>query len=150
MNTPIRIVECVYTSLLQLAESRVNLHWHKPNLEEEYNELKRVADEENISIKQLVAAANVSDVSPLTDSDWDRLENTDSNQSLSLKKFRAIAKQYNRDSVSIENALRKNVSLPAPIVLHRQEKNPTLVSGNTRLMAAKALGIKPYVLHVYM
>lgn len=71
---------------------------------------------------------------------WAKLENTDSYLIDSMEQAREFASIYKKD---IENILKAD-KLPAPIIVKIEDKYE-LVSGNTRLMVARALKIKPKV-----
>jgi hypothetical protein len=118
--------------------------WQAPDLSFEAGEIKRTGNSLGIPARKLQAAAKNAKLAALSDSDWSELENTDSNDTTSVAKAVAKAKEYNRDITSVIKGL--GGELPAPIVLKRKGEAPYLIAGNTRLMVSKAFGIKPKVL----
>ncbi len=126
---------------------RVNVAvWSRPLLDDEEGEFKRVFDETGIDTETLASAFKHGKLVTLSDSDWSRLENTDSYNIVNLDEARKLAGEYDRDIESILQALGAQKDLPAPIILELEDGTLTLVGGNTRLMAARALGISPKVL----
>jgi hypothetical protein len=84
----------------------------------------------------------------LTDSDWARLENTDSYNTENLTQASKAASSYGRDIDSVMKGFQTGNSMKMPVVLERPDNTITLVGGNTRLMAARVLGIQPTVLWI--
>jgi hypothetical protein len=101
----------------------------------------------------LRAAYRNGKLQTLTDSKWRDLDNTDSWKTDTLEKIQKAIKSNARSSGkrSIENVLKEFLtgSVRAPIVLSfNNGKNMSLIAGNTRLMVARMLGIKPDVVVV--
>lgn len=125
--------------------------WKHPGIEgDESGEIKRTSDHLGIPHEKLKAAVAKGQVGPLEPSHWDALQNTDSNQLRGKKHAKKQAKLYKRNIHKIFKGFRKQKEMPAPIVLHHGDEAPYLIGGNTRLMAAKASGIKPHVVHVHV
>lgn len=126
-----------------------SVKWVRPDLSEEFGEFKRVARGEGLNLSALMRAAAQAELVPLRPSDWRQLENTDSNERMTVKQFRELASRYGRDWRAIEQAICAGSELPAPIILRRADGSATLIAGNTRLMGARALGVtNPRVLEV--
>ncbi len=127
-----------------------------PSIENEIGEIERVAeeyakDDPQAFVSKFVEVAKAGQLVELTDEEWNNLENTDS---LDVKagdweRVNYHASEVNRDWQSLKEKIVQGETLDAPIivkiggVLH-------LVSGNTRLMVARAADIKPKVLIVDM
>jgi hypothetical protein len=124
-----------------LFESR----WKRPSWSDEYGEFERVGDEMKIDVGMLKGAFDQGRLIPLTDDIWSILDNTDSWAIQSMEEVLKYSATYGRDIKRIIIGLQSNVDMPAPIVLKFSGNQYTLVGGNTRLMAAKALNIRPYV-----
>lgn len=77
---------------------------------------------------------------------WNKLENTDSNEIEfgDDKTVMNLAREYGRDIKSIINGMYSGARIPAPIILIT-DSGYYLVAGNTRLMAAKMLGVTPKI-----
>lgn len=119
--------------------------WYKTPMPQEHDEFMRVSKDENIPMAALTNAYATAQLVDLTDDVWSSLENTDSWEVSDEQRARQLAKRYGKDLSPIIAGLKGNSRLPAPIVLQRQDGSMTLVGGNTRLMAARALGITPKV-----
>lgn len=120
--------------------------WKRPLLEDESAELDRVAKDDSLDVSNLQDAFKRGELRTLSDADWQRMENTDSHDISSIEDARAIAETYGRDIESILQGLGDGTPMPAPVVLERADGSLTLVGGNTRLMAARALKLSPKVL----
>ncbi len=125
-----------------------------PKLESEVGEIERVAGvfaRKNASgfVSSFMATAKVSELVPLSEEEWVKLENTDSYDiptgDWGMVKYHADAE--NRDWQSLKIKMEIGESLDAPIILKIGE-TLHLVSGNTRLMVSRAMGIVPKVLLV--
>ncbi len=122
------------------SEDRGDANWIAPSWDDEAEEFGRVARDEGISIEQLQTAFAGGKLRMLSDSDWARLENTDSYDVNSRAEAVNIAGAYGRDAMSVLDAIDSGDPIPAPVVLERHDGSITLVAGNTRLMAARAAG----------
>lgn len=117
-----------------------------PDLSEEHNKFVRTAKEFDISLDELKNAARSAKLEHLDDNTWSRLENTDSYETDTLEKVAVVAGQFDRDFKRIVKGLKGQ--LPASIVLFQDGAEPYLVAGNTRLMVARASGIRPSILAI--
>ena len=83
----------------------------------------------------------------LTNEIWEKLENTDSNQVIEnddLDKVIELSEEYDREWKTKLETIKNNHSIPAPIIFEMNGRYHK-VSGNTRLMLAKALGKIPMI-----
>lgn len=132
----------------------------EPDWEDEFGEMEREISENLLphgtpEEQEQVAMKMLSDfrkakLQPLPKNIWDQLQNTDSN-SIPLSGFdqaKAIADGYGRSIDTIVSLIKSNSELPPPQILRRPNGQYTLIGGNTRLMAFRALGIIPKVLMV--
>lgn len=87
----------------------------------------------------------------LDDDLWARLENTDSFdiEVGDWNRVADLAEQQNRDWCQLRSKLETGVALDAPLIM-KVDETVHLVSGNTRLMVARAAGICPQVVLVDM
>lgn len=127
-----------------------------PNLREEIGEIERVAQEyadgfEKGFTEEFLKRGAKSSLSTLESGVWSRLENTDSFdiRKDDWKQVEGLAGQVGRNWEDLKEKMIKGHSVDAPIIIKIEGKYH-LVSGNTRLMVAKALGISPKVLVVDM
>jgi len=135
-----------------------------PDIERERGEIERVAETvlriesargKDEFFTKFVERANASKLIPLTDDLWSNLQNTDSYDILSggwdAVRDHAVDghPDYPRDWEKMREKLAGGVPLGAPIILKTNDELH-LVSGNTRLMVARAVGIIPEVLLVEM
>lgn len=128
-----------------LSKRASNFYWTKPSFAEESGEFSRIEQEEFISYDSLKRSFKHGELRPLDKRLWEHLENTDSLQVHSVEDAIKLAENYSRNWKPIKEAFEKQTSLPAPIVLEKNDGTITLVGGNTRLAFARAYHVKPYV-----
>lgn len=134
--------------LLTESEQRVpDAQWHHPDLDEEHEEIAERARDLGVSSNRLKSALAAGRKGPLHDKHWEQLQNTDSWETTKMEHVRKLASDYERDVDRIHKGMTQGQSLPSPMVVHRPKKPPYLVGGNTRLMVARALGVRPHVIH---
>jgi hypothetical protein len=126
-----------------------NVKWIMPNIQKEMDELERTADTLGIDLNGLIQATQQSKLVPLDEMTWRSMKNTDSYgiKKGDMRTVNSLGSGYGRDVGSILNAFQQGGTLPAPIVLVRNNK-PYLVGGNTRLMVARAMDVQPMILKV--
>jgi hypothetical protein len=122
-----------------------NTTWRKPDVEEEESEINRTAKALKLDPKALMKTVRGSKLEMLDDKTWKRLKNSDSWESDTVDEANGRAYDYDRDIASVFEGMGKE--LPAPIVL-MHKNTPYLIGGNTRLMASRALKVRPKVLMV--
>ena len=121
--------------------------WVKPSLDEEYEEFERTSEEENIPLAELTYGFERGKLVPLSDNIWSILVNQDSWQIKNGDMPMAVklAIEYGKDYEKLSKGFAENITLPAPIIVKKPDGEYYQIAGNTRLMFAKALGIRPYV-----
>ncbi len=132
-----------------------------PSIEGELGEIERVATllyqgDDIARFKELfIEKAKNSVLSELTEEDWQKLENTDSFD-IGIDNWGSIEEHIvhtnqatgaNRSWQVIKVKMENGEELDAPVIF-KYEGKLHLVSGNTRLMVARALGVTPQVLVV--
>jgi hypothetical protein len=137
--------------------------WVRPNLQNETGELTRVIEgflgkepsQENI--RALVDVLEQSPLVELSEGDWEALENTDSFHNIipgQIESVQTITEEYNqalteenkRDFAKLQSGFRNGNKIECPVILRNSEGKLHLVSGNTRLMIARALSVRPKVI----
>lgn len=133
-----------------------------PNIAKERGEIERVAqrcspdDPENFAM-ELYKKAQGSALVDLTEDNWSVLDNTDSFD-IPFEGWEKVAEHIDhtnqetgatRSWHDLKQKMEQGQELDAPIVLKYQDELH-LVSGNTRLMVARALGKIPKILLVEM
>lgn len=132
----------------------------KPSLKDEYGEIERVSSifqNENKAdfIATFIEKASNTALSTLSEDQWKNLENTDSFD-IGIGEWDKVAEHIDyinqetgaqRDWKDIREKMEQGKELDAPIIL-KYNNTLHLVSGNTRLMVARALGVLPEVLFV--
>ncbi len=124
----------------------VTVHFKEPDIFKEKGELERVAEKYEIDSSVLIYQAQQGKMRMLSESVWSTLDNTDS-YDIEAGDWGTVehnAFQVGRDWQSVKTALETGVLLDAPIIMKQGDKTH-LVSGNTRLMVARAMGIRPVV-----
>jgi hypothetical protein len=119
-------------------------------LESEYPEMEREEYENGVPAKELMSAFQKASPEELTDNIWSQLHNTDSYgiEKGNSDTAAALAKEYGKDwQYALQSV--KNNSYAYPLIYSKDGKY-TLVAGNTRLMAARVLGVVPEVLVVHI
>ena len=125
------------------------INWKKPDLEEEIEEIERTAIVLDIDASKLFEDAKKGKIIDLSDDIWSKLDNTDSWDIKSIEDARVLADEYDKDIESLIRGFESGkASMPAPIILKRQEGGYYLIAGNTRLMVARAFGMIPKILLV--
>jgi len=131
-----------------------------PNIESERGEVARVAETfapEGVEsfVRKFFARAGKSELVELDDEMWKNLENTDS-WDITPGNWEAVrhhAEEGHPDNPRrwdlIRDTLVANKQIDAPIIV-KVGDTIHLVSGNTRLMASRAAGIRPQILLVDM
>ncbi len=146
-----------------MRETNKNIpEWIRPNLQKERGELMRVtsgflgreANEE--TIRFLIEILEHSQMTELSDADWQALENTDSFQNVALgqiEKAEKINAKYNevlegenkRDFTKLLAGFNSGNKMECPVIVRNGNGTLHLVSGNTRLMITRALGVRPKI-----
>lgn len=121
--------------------------WQRPDVEQEKGELARTRKTLRLPAPKLHAALAKAKLGALSDKHWKNLQNTWSYK-VKRKDHVKWAKEIGRDTKRLDKGFKEGHKMPAPIVLHRKNKPPYLVAGNTRLSAASVHGVRPKVLHV--
>ena len=122
-----------------------------PSLRSESGEIERVAEYFGVD-KQILhdiihLQARNGEIVPLTVDLWTALENTDSN-TIEVGDWASVAEHSSgRDWISLRDKLLSGIPLDAPVIV-KVGNILHLVSGNTRLMVARAAGVIPHVLLV--
>ncbi len=120
-----------------------------PNIEAERGEFERVADTFDVDTDSLMFLAEEASLVSLDDDMWKNLHNTDSNKfgKGDWDEVERYSLEYKRDWKSLKSEIEHGGVLEAPIILEI-DGILHLISGNTRLMIARAFGITPKVLFV--
>jgi len=125
-----------------------------PDVKNELGEVERVAqlyhsETPQEFIEKFILKSAESNLSTLSDFDWSRLENTDSGdvEKGDWVSVGELAESHGRDWKILKTQMESGGEIEAPII-YRNMNSLHLVSGNTRLMVAKALGVRPQVLVV--
>ena len=125
-------------------------HFKYPDIESETGEFERVADAFGIDSSVLMFLAHDGQLVSLDLELWSKLENTDSN-SFEAGDWSTVHSHSNpdgeqkRDWENLRDKVEGGKVLDAPIIM-KYGNRYHLVSGNTRLMVARAKGIVPKVL----
>ena len=132
------------------------IHWVKPDIIVEMGEIERVAkrfgktfQEQKSIIIEISQGVNRVELVDLTEDLWKSLENTDSS-GVSIGDYvrvHALAEKYNKDDKRLINQMNLGTDMQAPIIT-QYGNTLHLVSGNTRLMLARAAGQTPKVIIV--
>ncbi|HUO56037.1 MAG TPA: hypothetical protein VMU27_01195 [Candidatus Paceibacterota bacterium] len=131
-----------------------------PNVEKELGEIERVAQkyspqDPEVFVNTFVEKAKQATLVDLTEEVWGSLDNTDSFY-IPAGGWEKIAEHVeyenketgaNRSWEDLRRKMQQGQELDAPIIFKHSD-GIHLVSGNTRLMVARALGKKPKVLLV--
>lgn len=145
-------------------KNSIFLQYEKPSLNFEMDELKRTSETLKIDLEKLVKKFNESELSPLSDSDWQKMQNTDSYKIKNINSLMKLLKKYGRDAnrlINIFNKIANEKKIEAPMVLYMKNKkpyliDPYLIGGNTRLSVIKILSLKnkklknPLVLKIFI
>ncbi len=119
--------------------------WIAPDVMDELSELRQTSKEFGLPLQSLFSAVENGKMEVLSDDLWHKLDNTDSLRATTDAGAKRIAKKNRKDFDYINEAFLNNQELPAPIVLVMPDHAPYLITGNTRLLAAKAGNETPSV-----
>lgn len=155
-----------------LNENIDSIEWIKPDFKKEEDEftghffewIKDVfkTNFENLSDGQFAnfwngikSAYNNAKIELLSDSDWSKMENTDSwDIHTEDDLFNTIHGLLGRDKERIIKYSIKPIKeggiVETPIVVYANDYPPYLVAGNTRLSVCRILGIRPAVTKIYI
>jgi len=123
-----------------LKKHLINITWKKPSLKEEIEEFERTAEDLRIDKNKLIEAFKKGKLITLQDDVWEKIQNTDSWETTTLKDAQRLAKEYGKNLHSLIEAK----ELPAAIVL-KNKNDYYLIAGNTRLMYSRANKINPKI-----
>lgn len=130
--------------------------WKKDPFRSEAGEFERITieystDKKEVreNLKYLETEYNKASKVSLVDSDWRKLENTDSFETDTMQEVYAALKRNNAPR-DVDRILRQYVSgsVSCPIVIKFGDGRLELVGGNTRLMIARVLQIQPKIILV--
>ena len=153
--------ELVYSFLMNESYEKVpQVAFVQPNIEAEKGEIERVAsvfatDNPEAFVSDFLERAQSATLEPLAEGDWQKLENTDSFDisvgDWSAIEYHAVGRNPDapRDWEALRVRAQNGEALDAPIVAE-VDGILYLVSGNTRLMVSRAMGVTPMVLIVKM
>ncbi len=127
--------------------------WRKhkgEEINEEKEELREAAERLRLNYAILEKAFDGAEMEDLGNDDWKEWgEENNAELKGEWTKDKVIAHIGNkRNHASIFQGLEQGEELPVPVVLFQSGKPPYLIGGNTRLLACKALGIRPQILAV--
>jgi len=148
---------------LQSQEKFVN--WIRPNVQAERTEIARTlikflnVEPTDKNVGKIIETIEVAAISELTEDEWEKLDNTESfhgvrvghledAEQITEKHNQYLSRGYQRNVGVLADALRDGKEMEAPVILKNEKGETHLVSGNTRLMVARALGIQPQVIVV--
>ena len=126
--------------------------WERPSIDDERDAIESVETEYDMEIGSIVNAFPNGNMRMLPDSIWQSLQNTDSTKTESFYDLvQVIQKQqkkdpsYDKDWKGLRDVYSDDIKkMKAPIVV-KHKGDYILVSGNARLMVAKAMKISPFV-----
>lgn len=119
-------------------------NWIIPNAKIEEGEIERTAKELNLNFNTLYDKIKQGRMINLNDEMIKYLRNTDYPNIKNLKQAIQKAKKYGKDYKKVGSLLKYGKKIYAPIFINYNGKL-YCVSGNTRLMIAKGLGIRPKI-----
>jgi len=137
--------------------------WIRPDLHKERGEIERAASEflglepTDQNIEKILGILQTAPLVPLSEDEWEQLHNTDSFHNVRpgiIEDAEQITETYNqnlspenkRDFRVLLDGFLNGKQMKAPVILKNMEGETHLVSGNTRLMIARALRMQPKVI----
>ncbi len=125
-----------------------NYVFERPDFNAEIGEFERTAKVFGVDESALLFLAEEGNLIDLSEEVWANLENTDSFEiglgDWGVVESHTVVLEPQRDWKSIQDSLINKEKLPAPIIV-KKDNSYYLISGNTRLMVSRALGIIPKV-----
>jgi hypothetical protein len=135
--------------MIESSESRSE-QFRFPDINAEQGEFERTGKAYGLDhIELMRQAETMGRLMELSEEVWSRLGNTDSfdigESGWNTVRQHSDSQEVKRDWESLKNLLVRGDAVDAPIIMKRRGEYH-LVSGNTRLMVARALGMRPHVL----
>ena len=131
--------------------NEAQITWKEPDIPAERGEFKRHAPHFGLAAEEL--EGYVEDNGKLITMDkgtdlYNTLQNTHMREVSSIEDLDRIGDENEKDFKGIKQGIEDGSLFNAPIVVKQGDKEPWLVAGNTRLVAAAAYGITPQVWYV--
>lgn len=142
-------------------EGELNVVWKRPDISRERGEIERVVqgflglelNEENM--RKIAKILNEASMVELSEEDWESLENTDSFHNIRQGHLEDVEAKINEYNQELDPELKRNyekhlyrfrngIAMECPTIV-KKDGVLHLVSGNTRLMFSRALGVRPKV-----
>lgn len=136
---------------------KLAINWCYPDIDEEKEEIIRTAmefagfdNDYREEISKIYNAIDRGRIQPLDEAMWSKLTNSDSFQFKlgQVEEAKAYALEAGKSPEGVDKILagmRNGQPMQSPIIVIRSDGVPYLVSGNTRLMLARAVGDTPHV-----
>ena len=131
--------------------NEAQITWKEPDIPAERGEFKRHAPHFDLTAEELEGyIENNGKLIPMNKGTalYNTLDNTQMQGVESIDDLDEIGKENKKDFKGIKQGIEDGSSFNAPIVVKQGDKEPWLVAGNTRLVAAAAYGIIPEVWYV--
>lgn len=131
----------------------MNINWTRTSFSDEKEEFLRTAKffsntkQKNENFKILETNYKTAKLLPLNDRDWSKMQNTDSWDTNTIEKIQKVVKKVPRSVEAVINEFFSG-KVRTPIALRLGDGTLYLVAGNTRLMVAKMLEVKPKLMIV--
>jgi hypothetical protein len=128
----------------------LNITWVKVSFADEKEEFLRTVNEFSDSkqktenFKLLESKYKIAKIVSLNNRDWSKMQNTDSWETDTLDKIQKAVKSTPRSIESVINEFFSS-KVRSPIALKLGDGSLYLIAGNTRLMVAKMLEVKPKI-----
>jgi hypothetical protein len=134
-------------SFAKYADDDAEPEWINPNFQDEIAEFKHLISQEYVgSLDDVLAAAGTGQLIDLDNTRWKDIYNSySSDEHLTMEEALLRASESGRDIDKIFQAINNGSLLYAPVVVELPDGRWRLISGNTRLMACRVMGINPKV-----
>jgi hypothetical protein len=144
-DIPQRVLDEAIASKLEQA-----IKWKTPDLEAEQEKFQRIAESLGLDVSDIQSKAGRGHTCQLSPQIWSMLANSESWTIESMEEAEKRAALRDIDLQPVLDAVAAGQTISAPVVLILGDGTPHLVSGDDRLMIARAMDIEAQVFFVDM
>ena len=129
--------------------NEAQVKWKEPDFAAERGEYQRHAPRFGLTAEELEGYIKTNgQLISMSEELYDTLQNTQMREVESVEDLDRIGKENNKDFEGIKSGIERSAQFNAPIVVQKENEEPWLIAGNTRLVAAAAYGIPPQIWYV--
>ena len=129
--------------------NEAQVKWKEPDFAAERGEYQRHAPRFGLTAEELEGYIKTNGhLISMSEELYDTLQNTQMREVENVEDLDRIGKENNKDFEGIKSGIEQGAQFNAPIVVHKENEDPWLIAGNTRLVAAAAYDLPVQVWYV--